>query len=54
MGSKGERLLKGEFFVCNPIVKEKPTHMKSTLDSTPKTLNQTATVVVVDAGAENY
>jgi Ca2+-binding RTX toxin-like protein len=55
MGNKGESLMKGGFFVRDRYqFSRKTLQMKPTLHSKPKTLNQVATVVFVDAGVENY
>jgi hypothetical protein len=55
MGNKGESLMKGGFFVRDrDQFPRKTLQMKPTLHSKPKTLNQVATVVFVDAGVENY
>jgi hypothetical protein len=55
MGNKGESLMKGGFFVRDRYqFPRKTLQMKPTLHSKPKTLNQVATVVFVDAGVENY
>jgi hypothetical protein len=55
MGNKGESLMKGGFFVRDRYqFSRKTLQMKPTLHSKPKTLNQVATVVFVDAGVDNY